>query len=192
MKTEKALIAVALLGMAFYLMNWPGHAILMLLGLGGLSIIYFPGGFYFLRIGETSTREIIVSILAGMVFSVVVMGILFKMMFWPGRTVMLSSGVLFLVAILAVLVLLRPKNNEGATQFYISMLIRAMALLMLCSFFYLLDSYTLLKVHHRDDPEMARLKYEMYSDFDNEEKHRRYDAYVQYKDSLQLLEYKKK
>lgn len=80
---------IALVGGAFKLLHWPGANILLITGIGTLSVYYILMGFV-----TTATNQIAVYLNYNRNFSIAVllMGVLFYMMHWPSARLMLMVG----------------------------------------------------------------------------------------------------
>ena len=94
MKTERILLAVAVLALLIKISGIPGGNILLLCSLAGLALAYFPLGFYFFARTEPDRHSVLVSVIGGMVWSVALYGILFKLMCWPGAAILEYLGLL--------------------------------------------------------------------------------------------------
>ncbi|MFA0964051.1 hypothetical protein AB9P05_19745 [Roseivirga sp. BDSF3-8] len=103
--TEQLLAALFSIGLLLKALHLQGANMVTALSLTALSCLYFYLGFalfngirlrrLFKRDSYTmSTWRIIGSVGAGMALSMVVTGILFKVMHWEGSNVMLTSGLL--------------------------------------------------------------------------------------------------
>lgn len=125
MKTEKVLASIALLGILFRLMHWPGGAFLLIIAIGILSMVYFPFGFYFLSGRTIQQQSVPLSLGVGMGLSTTIVGILFKLMHWPGALVMLIVGNVTVVVLWFVVRALDKKNqDESLVGYYKNMMVR--------------------------------------------------------------------
>lgn len=157
MKTEKALSIVFIISLIFKLMHWPGANILMILSLLGLAMCYFPFGFYFFSDKNMKTQNIGISIVFGWILSVCIIGILFKLMFWPGYDPMLLIGTLVSLPLLGVAVLLFVKSSELLKNYYKNLLIRTSILVVISLLFYLLPNSVLINHYFANEPELREL-----------------------------------
>mgnify|MGYP006170625555 CR=1 FL=1 len=140
MKTEKALSIVFIISLIFKLMHWPGAGVLMVLSLLGLALCYFPLGFYFLSDKNFKTQNIGISIVFGWLLSVCIIGILFKLMYWPGSSPMLLIGTLTAVPLIGVAVLLYKKSTDILKNYYKNLLIRTSVLFLFSLLCFLLPN----------------------------------------------------
>src|ERR1700741_4029389 len=92
-----------IVGIFFKSMHWPGAAMFLVLGIGSSSLIFLPMLFT-LKVKEKkqAKEKLIIGVgtLAGILMS---LGILFKVMHWPGANVMgLGSAIIMLVLFLPI------------------------------------------------------------------------------------------
>lgn len=80
-------------GLIFKFLHWPGASIALILGIGLLSLVFLPLMFI-LKIREKQQLKdkaiIGIGTLSGMLIS---LGILFKVMHWPGANIMMQSSI---------------------------------------------------------------------------------------------------
>ena len=125
MRTEKVLYVIILLGLLLKLFVIPGGSTFIVFGTLFLSIIYFPLGFYFLTSNFNEKSTTTFSILSGFVLSTLLMGELFKLMYWPGAIFLLIVGVLSCspIAIISYIRFSQPHEIKQVT-FYRNMFVR--------------------------------------------------------------------
>lgn len=85
---EWLLLALAGLGLLFKALAWPGGDLFLLTGLAILSSVYFCGGYWQTASGSTPIR-----VFSGIAFSIAIIGLLFKLLHWPGAAVELLVGI---------------------------------------------------------------------------------------------------
>jgi len=158
MRTEKTFGIIALLGLFWLFMDFPGYGLLLILSMGILVLLYFPFGFYFLCDKEIKQQNLIFSIISGWFFSTALLGIQFKLLDYPGADFMLFVGVIQVLIILIVAFLLKRKAKKELTTYYRNMLIRTSILTVLAIFFFFIPSTTLWKIQHRNDPELLNAR----------------------------------
>lgn len=89
--------AVLFLGLLFKFMHWPGAAVMLVFGVTILSLVFLPLMFT-LKIKEEKHIKDKVIIGIGTFSAILIsLGILFKVMHWPGANAMVSSAFLILV-----------------------------------------------------------------------------------------------
>ncbi|HON20965.1 MAG TPA: hypothetical protein PLW70_06510 [Bacteroidales bacterium] len=169
-KLEKFLGIAAVIGLILKLIRIPGSMILLILILGALAFLYYPFGFaLFNRIGfrqifkkksyeGLSALRIIGSIGAGMAFSAICMGILFKIQRWAGVNLMLIDGLVptFIILIIALIKYFKTKG-----KFYIEILKRTAIIGALGLLFFYTSTLTIVKIRFRNHPDYIKA-YEMY------------------------------
>ena len=157
MKTEKALSIVFIISLLFKLMHWPGGNILMVLSLLILALCYFPFGFYFFSDKNFKTQNIGISIVFGWMLSISIIGILFKLMFWPGYSPMLIIGATVAVLLAAVAVILFARSIDLLKNYYKSLLIRTVVVLVLSLVCLLMPNSVLINHYYSNEPELKEL-----------------------------------
>ncbi len=182
MKTEKILSIVFIAGILFKLMHWPGGAVLLVLSLMTLAILYFPAAFYFFCDKVTKNQNLPLSVISGFFLSIIPIGILFKVQYWPGGQAYMLVGAVTAPVILAVTYFLKSKAPEELSVYYKNMIKRTAILTVLAALFCFTSTSTLIKIQCWDDPEMARLKTQYFTNPENEEYERQYDEYMFKKD----------
>lgn len=80
-----------LAGTIFKLMHWPGASIMIVLGAGLLVLAYLPLILHY-KLKESPSNEYIMHISGWVGLSFSVLGVLFKVMHWPGAGVILLGG----------------------------------------------------------------------------------------------------
>ena len=105
-----------------------------------LALCYFPFGFYFFSDKNFKTQNIGISIVFGWLLSVCIIGILFKLMYWPGSSPMLLIGTLTAVPLIGVAILLYIKSTDVLKNYYKNLLIRTSVLFLLSLLCFLLPN----------------------------------------------------
>jgi hypothetical protein len=164
-KIELILGLLGLVGVILGMAAIPGGSILSVLALCGLSVFYFYFSFAVLNgihgrdifkkaaYKDIAAADIVSAIGAGIALSIVVIGLLFKVMFWPGGSFMLLAGCLALI-IAAIIGGIRLRTSKSA--FPARLLKRAVifgSLGLLCFF---LPSNFFLKIKYRQHPEYVK------------------------------------
>jgi hypothetical protein len=81
------------LGINFKFMHWPGAGVLLVLGLTTFALVFIP-----LLLGKkfrsgVSTRKLLMNCLGASGVTLFALGVLFKIMHWPGASMMLIASV---------------------------------------------------------------------------------------------------
>lgn len=184
MKTEKTLAAIAFLGLILKFAQLPGSGVLLLVSFGGVAMVCFPGAVYFFSEKEIKQQNIALSIVGGFFLALVPIGILFKVMYWPGAAVNLLVGLVASHVVLVIVYVQRAKAEIDLDRYYRSMLFRTLFWCVLAYLFYFTPTASLIQLQHSDDPELARLKIQHFAHPENEEYSLQYNAYMLKKDSI--------
>lgn len=127
-----------------------------------LSVVYFFFGFViftkirFREILKTETYkhlkpwDIIISIVTGVVFQTVVLGLIFKLQYWPGAHYMSRAGLIMLFIIIIVAVIMLKTVNSFI---YIGILKRGITFFLLLLLLHLLPLTTRLNIF-KEHPEI--------------------------------------
>jgi hypothetical protein len=174
MKTEKILCSIALIALVMKFFHIPFSGPLLVISLGILSLLYFFGGFYFLNENKKNNS---LAIIAGILLSYAPIGILFKIMYWPGAQPMLIVGIFPCITFLIILIIKKANTNEDQKVYLRNLLIRTSIVSSLSILLLFTSTATLIKIQHHDDPEMARLKTQSFENPENEEYRKLYDDY---------------
>lgn len=184
MRTEKTFAIIFIVGLIFKLLHWPGAGIILVISLSTTSMLYFPAAFYFFCDKIIKRQNLALSIVSGIFLSLIPLGILFKIMYWPGGQLYLLIGTVTAPIILTIIYFLKSRTTEDLATYYKSMFARTIILTILTIIFYFIPTATLLKIQYWDDQELARLKTLHYTYPDNEEYKKQHDEYLLKRDSL--------
>jgi len=143
-----------------------------------IATLYFPGAFYFFCDKVIKRQNLALSIISGFFLSLIPIGILFKIQYWPGGQLYLLIGTITAPVIMAIVLFLKSKAAEDLSIYYKNMFSRTIVLSVLTVLFYLTPTSTLLKIQYRSDPELARLKILYYENPGNEEYRKQHDEYL--------------
>lgn len=176
-KLEKILPLLILIAFLLKLNSLPGASALFILSISSLSVLYYFGFLLFNNIrlrhvfkksayqGSTAQR-IIGSIGLGISFSCILMGCLFKLLFWVGSHAQLTLG-LFLLSIAMVFALL--KNKGKASNFYTPLYKRSIIIGLSGILLYATPATSIADVFYRNDPEYLEAFKRLLKDPQNEE-----------------------
>ena len=124
MKTEKILTGIAIVCYILKLNHMLGADYLLISILGSLSMIFCYGGFYFFSGKTFKEQKFALSIVAGIILSVSVLGALFSMEHYPGADMMLIISMIFTPALLIATFIIRAKSKVPMRTYFIHMVIR--------------------------------------------------------------------
>ena len=88
-----------ILGVLFKIQHWPGAGILLTIGLGFLALVFLPSLLVSKCMDETNKKLIPIWIITFSSILIWILGLLFKIMHWPGASVLLLTGMSFIVVI---------------------------------------------------------------------------------------------
>jgi glucose uptake protein GlcU len=139
MKTEKIAFIVFIAGFLLKILHLPGSGLVLIFSLMTLGIIYFPTCFYFFCDKSIKNQNLALSIISGLFFSLIPIGILFKLLKWPGEgKLYLLIGAVTLPVIFIITILLKNKSSENLKVYYKNMIMRIVILTVLTVVFYIL------------------------------------------------------
>jgi hypothetical protein len=102
---ERTFIVIALIGLLFRFLHLPGGSMFFILGATLLCLFYYPFGLAYLqgisiqsifKKAAYQNTTVFISLLAlfgGLSLTMLLIGIQFKLQFWPGAHVMLTAGI---------------------------------------------------------------------------------------------------
>ncbi len=187
MRTEKVFASIFLVGLIFKLLHWPGAGVLIVISLSTLAFFYFPLAFYFFCDKQIKRQNLALSIISGFFLSIIPIGVMFKLQYWPGAQVQLLAGLFTAPIIFVVVYFLQKKSSEDLVLYYKNMFNRTLLLSILTMALYFTPTSTLIKIQHWDDAELARLKTQHFANPDNEEYAREYNKYIK-RDTIEYNE----
>lgn len=108
-------LSLIALGTVFKIMHWPGSAISLLLGFFILCFVFFPSVLYLNY--ASSKKGLGVNLTAFTGGTILMIGVLFKVMHWPGTTMLLIAGWSILLGLFIPLLLFsKLKENIPASN----------------------------------------------------------------------------
>jgi hypothetical protein len=186
MRTEKIVAAFILLGFIFRFFHIPGSAIILTVSLMTISMIYFGGAFYFFCDQRLKNQNIALSIVSGFFLSLVQIGILYKVLFWPGGQIFLFLSIISTPVLLALTFFLKTKAAGNLNKYYKNMLLRIGVWALLTVFFYFIPAESLIKYEYKNDPERARLMILTLKEPSNLNYQKQYYEYMMHEDSMKF------
>jgi len=168
-KLETGSITIALLGLLFKFLHWPGGSMMLIMSLGTLSMYYFmlvqrmPGS------TETEETDVVTALLVkiiGFALSIAAIGIMFKMQSYPGASLILYVGVGSL-ALLGILTML--KYNKTRSPYLWRMFIRIVAFGSVAALLVAFPRETWLEMRHADHPAYVQAVKDSWADPNNED-----------------------
>jgi len=179
MKTEKIFAGIFIVALVMKFMRISGGNVSILFVLTILALLYLLFSFYFLRDSKTRKQKLWLSLFSGLIFFILLTGILFRLLYWPGATAMLNSGLFFGAIHLLIVILIKNKITDELKNYFDKLLLRSVILYGISFVFYLIPSSYIASVEFRSDPELARLKIAVIEDPANKEAHDQLLKYVE-------------
>ena len=127
MKTEKTLLIIVVLASLLKMLHIPGGSVLLVLSLLGLALCYFPLGFYFLS-DKSYKENTLTSVLFVWLLSVCFIGIMFRIMHWPGAMIMNIVGTMSALQLSIFAYLKHKSSNQENRVYFRNLLIRSIIL----------------------------------------------------------------
>jgi hypothetical protein len=184
---ERATLIISVL--AFILKLLLVHSVnpVFIISVSLLSFIYLYFGFALLNdIGfsavfrkasyiNISSSRILGAIGTGFFLSIIVIGILFKLMIWNGSHEMLTMGSvgLFMTLVTAGLVFLIKRKNLDL--FYQGIFVRGGLAILFAGIVFLTPTHSLVRICHRDNPDYAELMIKALENPEDEELQKQFD-----------------
>lgn len=81
------------LGISFKFQHWPGAGVMLVLGLTSFALVFIPMLLRKRLKGEASERKTVMNTLGASGLTLFSLGVLFKIMHWPGASVMLALSI---------------------------------------------------------------------------------------------------
>jgi hypothetical protein len=178
-QTEKILIVLSIV---FLILNiffiFPGGNMLFILTIMLLTFIYFFLGFALfnnIKFRKIIKKESYVNISslktlgavsAGISLSITAIGILFKVMFWPGSYTNLKFGIISLIIITIISLV---KNFKSKSDFYNKILKRSILFAGIAIILIFISNQDLAEIKYRNEPEYAKALINVMNNPDNKE-----------------------
>ncbi len=186
MKTETAFAIFILTALFFLIMGWPGGAAFLVLAFFSLSMVYAALGFYIFSDKNLKTQNLALSIIGGIFLSLSLLGMIFKMMYWPGSKPMLLLGTITATIIVVATFILKKSENIDLKKYYRNMLVRSISVSSFCWLLLIVPTPAFITFVHQRDSEEARLRILVYENPGNDEYREQLNDYRFKKD----MEYK--
>lgn len=179
MKTEKIFSGLFISGVLLKFLRIPGGNITILFSLTILSLLYLLFSFYFLRDSQTKKQKLGLSIVAGLIFFILLTGVTFKLLYWPGALAMLTSSLFFGGIYMIIILLMKNKVREELSGYINKLILRSAILYGLCFILYITPSSLLVSLEYRNDPELVRLRIAVIEDPTNKEAQYQLEKYIE-------------
>lgn len=133
MKTEKVFASIFVIGFLLKILEWTGGSILVVFSLITISLLYFPFGFYFLSYKTIERQSLRISIFSGLLLSISIIGILFKLQYWTNAQILLYVGIFSALLVLTIIAIVRSRRTDESKDYYKNMIIRSVIIVVLAA-----------------------------------------------------------
>lgn len=165
-------------GLVFkYVLQWPFGGPMLVVGMGSLATAYAIGGGVLLKSNTTETENKLLINAGGKLLAVGLIGILFKLMFWPNAMNMLMVACLLLPFAIGAAIWFKINQNPSEEAVYAKLLVRSVIVYVVVVSLYFTPISTIIAVQHRGDAEMIRLKTQSYEHPENKEYKKQLEDY---------------
>ncbi len=189
MRIEKAFLIIFIIEIVLKLFHFPGASTLLIISLSTMSMAYFAISFYLFCDKDIKRQNFGLSIPTGIFISVGLIGLLFKIQYWPGLSIYLAICSVAMAIVFVISLYLKSKALPELKIYYRNMLRRTGFIFVLTLLFYLPSNATLLKIQYWDNPELARINYLYFTYPENPEYKKMHDDYYRRRDSINSVNY---
>jgi hypothetical protein len=153
---EKVLIVLAIIGVVFRVAMWQGGELFLTVALPSLSVLYLLMSWSVFK-AKDEGHNIFLSVLSGIAFSVVFMGILLKLMIWRGGNFLLVTGLFILIVSQMIGLLLKMKHASALENYFSNLFLRYYLIALIALGMWLIPYKNIAGIYYRNDPEYVRL-----------------------------------
>lgn len=120
-RIEKILGLIFILAIILRIAQIPFSEMLLIISATSIGVMYFAFSFYFFKSKKIKEQNVVFSILSGVIFSLSIAGVVFKMQSWPLADTIIKLSVIgiILVFILAIVFNARHKSLKKYNQFIV-------------------------------------------------------------------------
>lgn len=173
---------VMLTGLVFkFVLQFPFAGPMLVVGTGTLAVAYAIGGTILLKSKTQETENKLLLNIAGKVLAVGLIGMLFKLMYWPNAMNILIVANIALPLVIGVVLWTKINANNSVQGTYSKLLVRSIILYTLVVFLYFIPNATLIAVQERGNDELIRLKTQSYDHPENAEYRQQLNDYYKHK-----------
>ncbi len=153
---EKVFIVFAVIGLFVRVMMWQGGELFLTVALPSLAVLYFLMSWSVLRHREHG-QHLFLSVMSGLSFSVIYIGILFKLMIWRGGNTLLISGLVMMIVFKMWGMILEKKKASMMGKYFKTLFLRYYIKSTIALIILFIPYEYIVAIYHRDDPEYVRL-----------------------------------
>lgn len=147
-RIEVLLLVSAILAINLHLLLWPGAELISIIAFAGLALLY-PFLSMALFLNENQNIRVS-SMLPGLAFSIVLVGLMFKIQMWPGYQTNLAIGSIALIILIIYSFTLKDPNLQLGFKVLRK---RAIPMAIIAIIALMLPPYTWLEAKYSDYPE---------------------------------------
>jgi hypothetical protein len=126
MRTEKTFALILLASLILRVFGIPGASMLIVFASLALTLLYFPGAFYFFSDRGIKNQNIALSISSGIFFSLTPIALMHKMLHWNNGEVYALFSTISSLLILIIIYKMKSKANETLFYYYKNMFMRTL------------------------------------------------------------------
>jgi hypothetical protein len=153
---EKVFIILAVIGLFVRVMMWQGGELFLTVSLPSLAVLYLLMSWAVFKHQEHG-HHLFLSFLSGVSFSVIYIGILFKLMIWRGGNAILISGLSMMILFKVWGMVLERKKAATMGKYFKTLFIRYYIKFSIALIILFVPYKVIVSIYHRDDPEYVRL-----------------------------------
>nr|WP_294936502.1 hypothetical protein [uncultured Flavobacterium sp.] len=173
---EVCLFVLTIASLSFFLIDFPGGTLFTVLQLTTISLLYFVLGFAIfnsIRLRRIFKKEsyqnvsglrIVGAIGTGMTLSIVIIGILFTVMQWPGASFNLLIGLVF-TAIISLVSIIKYLMSKSA--YYKKILVRTLGFGAVAFALFSIPKITWIEIKYKNHPAVIEAYQKAFADPDN-------------------------
>ncbi len=163
---EKVLIVLAVIGLFLRVMMWDWGELFLTVSLPSLAILYLLMSWTVFKHSEHG-HHLFLSFLSGVSFSVVFIGILFKLMVWRGGNAILVAGLGAMILFKLLGLILERKNAATMGKYFKTLFLRYYIKSIVALIILFVPYKTIVAIYHRDDPDYVGLYVRWFDEPDN-------------------------
>jgi hypothetical protein len=177
-KVEWVLIIISMCAIIMRIFHIPGGAGLFVMSMSALALYYFGTTAVVYSGSKPKTGFLIIATISGLTLCQIVLGMLFKLMFWPGGImILLYSSFVALILLLVILNKRRKSEDTEQKSAFKSMAIRLLIFGVLAITIRYIPYDSLIRFFYRQDPVLSNLMIEEIKNPDNDSIHKALDEY---------------
>lgn len=169
---------VLIMGLVFkYVLQWPFASPMFIVGMGSLAAVYAIGGQTFFKSNTSEIENNLLLNATGKLLAIGLIGILFKLMFWPNAMNMVIVASVLLPFAIGAAIWLKINHHKSEEGAYRKLLLRSVIVYIGVVVLYFTPISTIIAFQHRGDNEMIRLKTQSYEHPENKEYRKELEEY---------------